>query len=212
MTGRDRSTRGAHAPEATSEKAYWARLYEQCHDQVQAYFARHVRCSHDAEDLAQEVFADLIAHGANLGMPEMYVRTVVRHQLYAYWRRRKRRALAVERMEQARRKQGNPDALHTDNSRDPFARLVKVEMRQQLMTMITQLSPGYAEVLRLRFIQGLKPREAAAQAGCSHEAMEKRLTRAKHSLRRLCEDRLHEQATAHYRRQPHGSSREFLAS
>ena len=52
MTGRDRSTRGAHAPEATSEKAYWARLYEQCHDQVQAYFARHVRCPHDAEDLA----------------------------------------------------------------------------------------------------------------------------------------------------------------
>jgi len=185
MTGRERKKRGSRALGGTPERAYWAKVHEQCHGQVRAYFARNVRCPHDVEDLVQEVFANLIEHGASLDAPETYVRAVMCHQLCAYWRRRKRADLAVERMEKARSNRRDVEELSCAGGGNPLAQLAETEMQHKLVSMIGELSPGYAEVLRLRFIKGLRLDEAAAQAGCSREAMKKRLSRAKRSLERL---------------------------
>jgi len=63
MDGKARGTEEACADEVTSQQVYWAQVYERCHRRVRAYFARNVRCSHDVDDLVQEVFTNLIARG-----------------------------------------------------------------------------------------------------------------------------------------------------
>ncbi|NLZ06487.1 MAG: sigma-70 family RNA polymerase sigma factor [Phycisphaerae bacterium] len=68
MTGREPRGDESHASQA-SQSAYWAKLYEQCHRQLRAYFARNVRCAHDADDLVQEVFASLLLRGGRLQEP-----------------------------------------------------------------------------------------------------------------------------------------------
>jgi len=54
MTGRNRSMGGACASTVASEQAYWADLYEQCYQQVYAYFARKVRCAHDVRGNSED--------------------------------------------------------------------------------------------------------------------------------------------------------------
>ncbi len=95
----DDEARG-HKPQGsglTARQEYWLRLYQQYHEEVRRYFARRVKCSHDADDLMQMVFLNLIAHEGDLQDPHAYLYAVARHQLFFYWRRRNRSVL----MEQA---------------------------------------------------------------------------------------------------------------
>ena len=59
----------------TTQQEYWAAVYEQYHEQVRGYLARRVRCSQDAEDLAQEVFIDLIQRDRHPHNARPYVYT-----------------------------------------------------------------------------------------------------------------------------------------
>lgn len=189
MTGRERLGDEPHAPQGTSQSVYWANLYEQCHRQVRAYFARHVRCPHDVEDLVQDVFANLIARGGRLQEPTVYVRAVARHQLRAYWRRKGRRNLVVERVEWLCRDSLLAEGTYCDWASNPLTQLGNKEVRETVTLMVNSLSPASAEILRLRYIKEMDPEEAASQTGCSRETVKKRLTRAKQSLARLCAGR-----------------------
>ncbi len=55
--------------------------------------------------------------------------------------------------------------------------------------METSLPPKAREAVRLRFIEGLSLREAAAKAGCSIGAFYARLERAIKTLRKICKDK-----------------------
>ncbi len=63
-------------------------------------------------------------------------------------------------------------------------------MRQIVLLLMDSLPPALAEILKLRYIKGMDPEEAASQTGCSPAAIKKRLTRAKQSLAKLCTSRL----------------------
>jgi len=54
--------------------------------------------------------------------------------------------------------------------------------------METELSPKAREAVRLRFVEGLSLKEAAAKAGCSIGAFYARLERALKTLREICKD------------------------
>lgn len=166
----------------------WAQLYEECHEQVRRYFARHVKCPHDVDDLVQEVFAGLLTRGGRLRDPQVYVQAVARYQLCSYWRRKDKSAVSAEIV--CLQGDSHPaSASYCDYESDPVRQLAQREARRTVTLMMSHLSPALEEVLRLRFIDELLPAEAAVQTGRSTETLKKRLTRAKQSLAELCRTR-----------------------
>jgi hypothetical protein len=89
MSEEKRSRRGAQGAGPTAGQQYWMELYREYHEEVARYFARHVKCPQDVEDLVQMVFLRLMGHRGDLRNPRGYLHIVARHQLYAYWRRKK---------------------------------------------------------------------------------------------------------------------------
>ncbi len=174
------------ARNAALQAAYWADVYEQCHRQVRAYFARHVRCSHDVDDLVQEVFASLIVRGGRLEEPMTCIRAVARHPLCAYWRSSGRRNLALERMQLACGDSARTAGAPCDRDANPIVQLGKREIHEAVLLMLDSLPRTSAEILRPKYIQGTNSRDAASRTGCSPETVKKRLTRAKQSLARPC--------------------------
>jgi RNA polymerase sigma factor (sigma-70 family) len=153
-------------------------LYKDHYEQVRRYFAGHVECPQDVEDLVQTVFLNLMANSGDLTNPRRYVQAVARHQLYAYWRH-KRAGLDIERILSVRSDNCGADATADDPDSNPLEELSHKEMQQLVGSLISHLSPALAEALRLRFLNDLRPEEAARRAGCSREALKKRLKRAK---------------------------------
>lgn len=166
------------------ERDPWTALYEDYYEEVKRYFARRVRCSHDVEDLVQEVFLEVLGHFRNVLHPRSYVRTVARHQLSAYWRQRKRHLLIDDILPDY-----DDESLIHVGSRlepDPLERLLHKETAALVGAMVGRLTPALAEAVRLRFLKGLALPEAAAQAGCSTETLKKRLKRARRSFIEWC--------------------------
>jgi DNA-directed RNA polymerase specialized sigma24 family protein len=89
MSEEKRSRRGAQGAGPTARQQYWMEFYKKYHEEVACYFARHVRCPQDVEDLVQMVFLRLMGHRGDLRNPRGYLHIVARHQLYAHWRRKK---------------------------------------------------------------------------------------------------------------------------
>lgn len=162
----------------------WMRLYEENYERVKRYFARRVKCPQDAEDLVQNVFVDLLGNHSCLEKPQVYVQIVARHELFAYWRQRRRWVSIGEVLPQW---DDDPTSceLCYDSESDPLVQLLSRETTGAVQSMIGGLTPALAEAMKLRFLYGLKPQEAAARAGCSAEALKKRLKRARRSLVQL---------------------------
>lgn len=166
----------------------WAQLYEECHEQVRRYFAHHVKCPHDVEDLVQSVFTSLIVHRVCPRHRRAYLRAVARHQLCSYCRRRGR-SIVVERVVSLHGYDRLAEEFCSDWESDPLHQLARQETRRTVTVMMSRLSPALAEVLRLRFVDGLRPREMVQRTGCSRETLKKRLFRARQALAGLYRER-----------------------
>lgn len=164
-----------------SENVQWMRVYEDYHEEVRRYFARRVRSPHDVDDLVQNVFASLLGRCGHLSHPEVYVRTVAKHKLFAYWRHRRRSLLFVQILSDCDEDSVTGERYCTGES-DPLEQLLSQETIRIVHSLIDSLTPALADALRLRFLCGLAIDEAAAQAGCSREALKKRLNRARESF------------------------------
>jgi len=167
---------------AVPGKDYWAEIYERYHREVRARFVGRVRCSHDVDDLVQNVFASLITQGRIPREPQAYVHTVARHQLWTYWRRHRRADLVIERAIPACWNEYQAASLRGDPDLDPLVCLERRETVRSVHKMVNRLSPALAQTVRLRILEGLPPAEAAARIGCSHGTVKRSIARAKRSL------------------------------
>ncbi len=183
----DSEPRREQAQEAglTATQQDWMRVYGQCYDELRGYFARHVRCPHDVDDLVQEVFLNLLAQECNPRDARAYVYTVARHRLCRYGRRA-RRSKRRDRTAAARGERYVVGVRRCDWELDPPEQLSRRETLALVGSLLDCLSPALREALRLRFFEGLPFRAAAVQAGCGRDTLKKRLTRATRALLTLC--------------------------
>jgi RNA polymerase sigma-70 factor, ECF subfamily len=158
----------------------WARLYREVHPGIRSWFAARVASEQDAEDLAEEVFTRL-TRGDKPQDLKAYIAIIMANALSGYQRRRARnrdflqRLLAdATRADETRRHQ--PDELPEDGESS--------EKRIEVEKVLSTLPPGQAELLRWRFVEGLRMAEVARRVGCSRNAAYKRLHR---TIRRLRE-------------------------
>lgn len=166
-----------------NDKDRWAfeSLYTLYYQRLCLYITRRVGTPADAEDIAQSVFLRLWETRARYrkgGSAEAYLLTMVHNAIAQHIRRKKPRGyVPLERVAENMvdpRMCGGPETCGSAARR---------EVRDILMRNTAQLSSKAAEAVRLRFVRGLSPVQAASLAGCSVAAFYSRLERALKGLR-----------------------------
>jgi RNA polymerase sigma-70 factor (ECF subfamily) len=152
----------------------FASIYRQHWPYVFGFFSRRVAAVEDAEDLAAMTF--LVAWRRFDEMPagpagRHWLVSVARHSLANYWRGNARRNRLV-------------GALRAYSQRDAAASLAEdVGSGSGVIGAFMELSPGHQEALWLVACEGLSHDEVAQRLGCSRQALDNRLSRARAALR-----------------------------
>ncbi len=164
-----------------------ATLYLKYAPQVRSYIASHVSSVADTEDLVQEVFIQVCqgkGHYDSSKAVRPYIFGIARNVIRRYDRRTKRspRTMPADSMNGLSLKQ------HMRERLDSGGRVEVDQFKRIVGEMETSLPLKAREAVRLRFIEGLSLKEAAAKAGCSIGAFYTRLERATKTLREICRD------------------------
>ena len=174
---------GDYNGEARGSVRDWEMLYRRHFDRIRRYFARSLGDSADAEDLAQQVFVEL----ARAKVPEeplAYLDAIARNVLAHYRRRRatEQAALAGYRRDTELATKGVkwPEAIGDLSPRDSTESVKGI-----LMAVVRRLAPKDAELVTLRFLEGLSTKQVAQRMSCSEDAVRKRVERLRVVLRRL---------------------------
>ncbi len=175
MSGR-KKRRQTRSGRERSGSTPWAGFHAEYYPQIRSWFAARVASQQDADDLAQEVFAQL-ADADPPDDPRAYLTGIASRVLSRHRRQRARarpvlRRLLAETVSAA-------DAQPQDE--DGFRAKVDGTVEQ----LLGELPRTDVKLLRLRFVEGLRIPEIAPRVGCSTEAAYKRLQRILKQLRRL---------------------------
>ncbi len=164
-----------------------ATLYLKYAPQVKSYIASQVGSVADTEDLVQEVFLQVCqgkGHYDSSKGVKSYIFGIARNMIRRYHRRTKRspRTMPADSIN------GLSLNHHIRERLDPGARIGVDQFKRIVRGIETALPPKAREAVRLRFVEGLSLKEAAAKAGCSIGAFYTRLERAMKTLREICRD------------------------
>ena len=161
-----------------------ATLYLKYAPQVRSYIFSCVSSITDTEDLVQEVFLQIWqgkGHYDSSKGVESYILGIARNMIRRY-HRRKRKIRSSETV--FIRSISTIDASYDiHRCQDSQGQILAQQFKRITEFAITRLQPTEREAIRLRFMDGLGPKEAAKKAGCSIGAFYKRLERAKRALR-----------------------------
>jgi RNA polymerase sigma factor (sigma-70 family) len=146
---------------ATYEKNFKESVtfYVKFYPRIKHYIALRTNSAADVEDLAQDVFVEFYGSGGYQN-PEAYLFGIARRCVRQYHLLRKKQAKTVGSIEELNVKL----VVRQDGERGPVA---SQEVSKTILNALARLSPKAQEALKLRFIEGLDPKEAARKAGCS---------------------------------------------
>jgi len=159
-------------------------LYLKYAPQVRSYIASEVSFIADPEDLVQDIFLQLWQgkgrYDGSKGV-RSYILGIAENLIRRYYRRTKRSPGTIP-----------SDAMnglsHKHHIRERFdceGRFEIKHFKRIVREMESSLSPKAREAVRLRFVEGLSLKDAAAKAGCSIGAFYARLERAVKALRKI---------------------------
>lgn len=147
--------------------------------EVRGFLATYVRCPHDVDDLVQDVFMRVVSGDQVPRGPQLYIRVVARNRLRSYWREKRHTARETLKAAQTGKL---INGLISEPEADPLEQLTQEEARQMIKWALDHLPEILSQALRLRVVQGLPMAEVARRLSCSHDALKKRLQRAKQLL------------------------------
>jgi len=178
MGGRKKRRQTCSGREPSGSTA-WAAVREEFYLQIRSWFAARVANAQDADDLAEEVFVRL-ARGAPPDDLKAYITAATANALARYRRRKARERDSLQRLLQ--------DGIRSDEilGREPNDLSEEgepSEIRAQVENILSTLPSREAELLRLRFLDGLSIPTIARRAGCSEKTAYKRLERIIRRLR-----------------------------
>lgn len=166
----------------TGDSAAFEQLYQHFYQPILRYLVIRVGDMDDAEDLAQKTFIKFYRNLHNWQdqgySPAAYLYTVARSVLADHFRSQK-----------ARKLDNSEDILGllADRSQNLEKSVIESEEVQQIFAAMHKLPELDAEVLRLRFIEGLSNPEIASIIDKSDVATRKTLSRATQRLKSIIE-------------------------
>jgi RNA polymerase sigma-70 factor (ECF subfamily) len=167
------------------DKIALATLYLKYSPKVKSYIGSYIHSITDTEDLAQDVFLQICRGKGNYNSSkgaEHYIFGIAKNVIRKYQREKEKSPESVP----ADSLNGFFPKHHVRESTDPKSQITEQQFRKIIEVIQTGLPPKAREAVRLRFIEGLSPKEAAKKGGCSINAFYKRLQRAVKILHKIC--------------------------
>jgi len=162
-----------------------ATLYLKYSPQVKSYITSHVGSITDTEDLVQEVFLQICqgkGHYDSSKGVKPYILGIARNMIRKYQREKEKSPQTVP----SNSINGLFPRYHIRESTDPDRKISAHQFKRIIKVIQTKLPPKAHEAFRLRFVEGLGPKDAATKAGCSISTFYKRLERALKTLHKVC--------------------------
>src|SRR5690242_10325242 len=169
----------AQSSDAPVDPSPAGKLYQQHAPVIFAYLRRHTRSWEDAEDLLLEVFLAALENDQLAAIPAAnqlpWLQRVAQRKVADHHRRSFRRpAVPIEQVE---------TTLLEDEALVPEQMALRREAQKELRLAVERLPAQYQEVLRLRFVHGLRGHEIGAVLGKQEGAVRVLLSRALKLLR-----------------------------
>jgi RNA polymerase sigma-70 factor (ECF subfamily) len=151
-------------------------LHSEYYTQIKYYIAAQINSEEDAEDLAQNVFVELCRTNCqydNNQNTKAYLLGITRN-LVARYRREKRSQPKIFNI-------GSIDDISQNLNVHPHREYEELiihtpqQLKKMLREAIAELPNKTSEAIKLRFIEGIAPKNAAQKAGCSVYAFYQRL-------------------------------------
>jgi RNA polymerase sigma factor (sigma-70 family) len=171
-----RKTRAGRRP---SGPAPGAQLRGQFYPPIRSWFAARVASGREADELTEEVLARL-AGARPPADPQAYLAAAAANALAQY---RRRQARERDFLRKLRREVAEAGGECGRGPETWFAEAEPGGVPGTAEEVFRELSPEKAEMLRLRFLEGLRVAEVARRVGCSRAAAYKRLERIIQRLR-----------------------------
>jgi RNA polymerase sigma-70 factor, ECF subfamily len=167
---------------APGDPAVFRDLYRHYFPRVYAYIAYRVGSAPDSEDLAADVFVNVVEalgrfeyRGA--GSLTAWIFRIAHNQVGQFYRQRRAVELALDDLPEIESDAPAPD--YALQQKERFARL---------QSLITSLSPRRQEIITLRFYGGLRNQEIAEVLGLDERTVASHLCRALDDLHQMYVD------------------------
>lgn len=145
-------------------------LYHLHHGWLQGWLRRQLGCSHDAADIAQDVFMRLLARQQPVEPrePRAFLSTVARGLVIEHWRRRELERAWLETLA----------ALPEAEAPSTESRLIFLETLTEIDRMLDGLRPAVRTAFLLAQLDGLTCPQIAQQLGVSLATVERHIAKA----------------------------------
>ncbi|MBP0599799.1 sigma-70 family RNA polymerase sigma factor [Herbaspirillum sp. LeCh32-8] len=153
-----------------AQDAQLAQFYDAHHDWLQGWLRQRLGCGHDAADLSQDTFIQVVAarNVAQIEEPRAFLATLAKRVMFNFWRRRDIERAYLEELAQF-------PAAWAPSEED---RALVLEALQQIDTVLSGLKPRVREVFLLSQLHELTYSQIGERLGMPVITVRRYMTQA----------------------------------
>ncbi len=162
-------------------KAYFLKVYDEYSEAIYRFCAIKTSDPELSHDMAQEVFMrfwDTMQNKTHIEFPRALLYTIARNVVIDWYRKHK--SVSLDELEEGGYEPS--DTSHTEIERDAE--------HARVLAVLHQLSPKNREIIALRFVEGLPPREIAEIMNENTNVISVRINHALKELRALLDPQI----------------------
>lgn len=153
-------------------------FYQRHFPKVANYVFGKIDNPFDAQEVIQDIFVsaiDCLPTFSFKSSLSTWLFGIAKHEVVDYYRKKKIKTILFSRL----------SFLETlaDRALGPEEEMIEQEIKVQIKLVLSRLSEGYRQILRLKYMQGYSVAQVANVLGISSKAAESRLTRARLAFR-----------------------------
>jgi len=155
-------------------------LYWQFMPKLRRFFLKRVGSKKDAEEVAHDTFLSVLDALPSFNYRSKlstWIMGIAKHELVDYYRKRRIKKILFSRFPFLEKL--------IDKALGPQLALEEKQLKQRILKTFKGLSEGYAQILRLKYVEGLSVAEIAETLEISYKAAESRLTRARLAFQKV---------------------------
>jgi len=155
-------------------------FYRQYQKPLLSFVQKRSQTVSDAQDIVQEAFISALNSLPNFKFQSplfSWLCAIARHETADFYRRKKIKTVLFSRLPIL--EQLASQAL------GPEGKVLKQELKKEIVAVLQQLSEGYSKILRLKYIEGLPVKDIARRLKTTAKAVESRLTRARRRFKKI---------------------------
>jgi len=156
------------------------KFYNEYKKPLLSFVRKRVKNNRDAQDIVQETLVSGINSLPNFNFKSSlfsWLCAIAKHETVDFYRKRKLKTILFSKMPFLKD--------WTDEALGPQGEYLKDELKEEIKSVLENLSEGYSKILRLKYIEGMTMKKIAKKMSITAKAVEMRLYRARKKFRKL---------------------------